>query len=346
MNNSFILLDKTNNIQRIANIVIKFKYENKDYLVYCVDENEKNKQIFVSRLILNSEGRYFIDSITTDEKNKISNIVYNIVILTPTEYKKGNDGKLLIDNLSSKFLIKLSKDISELGEQQYYSNCSIAITSNELVLSAQEFYNSNLTEEINSEEPLIETWTIPTEIVSPVLEIKEDTNLMTSNKTIPTNFDGLSLENNLINSLNDNSNSMSNNDSSNNLNNNLNNENIINDISNISQNIYTSNIENIDKANKPLAEETMVPNIQNDVIVPVNNIKEEDLPNPQKEKLAIISDPSLSSIGIDARSVQPNMQNVKKGGFVVNKNIIIGTICLVLAIVVVVVTYFLIQNMK
>ena len=43
--------------------LIKFNFNNKDYLVYFIDENEENKQIFVSRLILNSEGKYFIDNI-------------------------------------------------------------------------------------------------------------------------------------------------------------------------------------------------------------------------------------------------------------------------------------------
>ena len=40
-----------------------------------------NKQIFVSKLILNSEGKSFIDNILPEEKNKLSNVVYNIIIL-------------------------------------------------------------------------------------------------------------------------------------------------------------------------------------------------------------------------------------------------------------------------
>ena len=42
--------------------------EEKDYLIYCIDENEENRQIFVSRLILNSVGEYFIDDIRPEEK--------------------------------------------------------------------------------------------------------------------------------------------------------------------------------------------------------------------------------------------------------------------------------------
>ena len=47
MNKNFILIDKTNNLQKNATAIIKFTFENKDYLVYSIDENDGNKQIFV-----------------------------------------------------------------------------------------------------------------------------------------------------------------------------------------------------------------------------------------------------------------------------------------------------------
>ena len=68
MSESFSLFDKNNNIQKESNVIVKFVYEGKDYLIYCVTENEQNKQIFVSRLITNSEGKTFIEGINADEK--------------------------------------------------------------------------------------------------------------------------------------------------------------------------------------------------------------------------------------------------------------------------------------
>ena len=88
MNKKIIVQDKNNNIQKEADTIIKFNFENKDYLIYSIEENEENRQIFVSKLILNSEGKYFIDNILPEENGKLNNIVYNIVILTPTEEKK------------------------------------------------------------------------------------------------------------------------------------------------------------------------------------------------------------------------------------------------------------------
>ena len=115
MNKKIIVQDKNNNIQKEADTIIKFNFENKDYLIYSIEENEENRQIFVSKLILNSEGKYFIDNILPEEKGKLNNIVYNIVILTPTEAKKGIDGLLLINGLTDKFSVKLSTEIPELG---------------------------------------------------------------------------------------------------------------------------------------------------------------------------------------------------------------------------------------
>ena len=41
MNNNFTIIDNTNNIQKIATKIVKFNMEEKDYLIYCIDENEE-----------------------------------------------------------------------------------------------------------------------------------------------------------------------------------------------------------------------------------------------------------------------------------------------------------------
>ena len=78
MNNKFTL--NANGIKKDAEMIVKFNLENKDYLIYCTDENESNKQVFVSKLTLNSEGKYFIDDITLEdyEYNFTSEIEENI----------------------------------------------------------------------------------------------------------------------------------------------------------------------------------------------------------------------------------------------------------------------------
>lgn len=306
MNDKFVLTN--NGVKKDAEIVVKFTLENRDYLIYCVDENESNKQVFVSRLTLNTEGKYFIDDITLEEKNKLSNVVYNIVILTPNEAKKaieakkGIEAKSLIDKLTNEFKLQLSGDKPLLNEQNYYSNCSIAITSKLLVEEAINFFKANLTskseeQKLNNEVP---TWSLP---IDSAVE----------NNTAPINI----IDNNMSEPI------------------------------------------------APVTQEQVTPNLvindtpinNNNITIPVtdnNQINEQvsvvegtmnsNIPNPQAEKLAIISDPSLGNAA--GLNLQPNVARKNNAGNANTKYIIIGTISILLAVVVVVVAYFLIKNMK
>ena len=42
MNKNFIIMNKNNNTQMQASSLVKFNFNNKDYLVYFIDENEEN----------------------------------------------------------------------------------------------------------------------------------------------------------------------------------------------------------------------------------------------------------------------------------------------------------------
>lgn len=297
MNKSFTLLDK-NNIQKVANEIVKFNFEGMDYLVYSIDENEQNSQIFVSRLILNSEGKYYIDNILPEEKKKLNNIVYNIVILTPTEAQKGNTFELLSKNLLDKFSIKLYSNVSILEIQEYYNNCSIALTNKILVNNAIKFYEDNLIKEekeLNNELP---TWTAPIEATAPT-----PIDITGNNQAIDKVFSIEPSE-------------------------------IAKDNENISQPVVDNN--------KPIVDNYQ-DNITNSAVpgtIDTSLSQEPVLPNPQAQKLAIISDPSLG-LGINGNSLPK-----EKAGFANTKYIVIGTVCLVLAIAVVIVAYILISNMK
>lgn len=288
MNNKFIL--NANGIKKEAEIIVKFNLENKDYLIYCTDENESNKQVFVSRLTLNSEGRYFIDDITSEEKNKLSGVVYNIVILTPNEAKKGIEAKSLIDKLTNENKVMLSMEMPMLNEQNYYSNCSIAITSKLLVEEAINFFKVNLVTKVEEPAPTIPTWSVPTmEVNEPVASAPAEPVVAPITSVPITPNPQVSAE----------------------------------------QIFNTS----------PQAPAQPMPNTT--PVMPSNSTVNE--PNPQAEKLAVVSDPSLNNAGLN---LQPNVARKGSAGNANTKYIIIGTICLVLAITVVVVAYFLIKNMK
>ena len=346
MNKKIIVQDKNNNIQKEADTIIKFNFENKDYLIYSIEENEENRQIFVSKLILNSEGKYFIDNILPEEKGKLNNIVYNIVILTPTEAKKGIDGLLLINGLTDKFSVKLSTEIPELGEQEYYSNCSIAITSKILVEDAIKFYEENLaTNTLNGQtDVLTPTWTLPIENTNPEPVVTESASIESS--PITPNVEPV-VQNIPVSTLTTNDSLTPHVPET--QNNNL--EGVISNLNETPNIIPTELNSNSVVPQSTTIEQQVSPQLapsssnQEPQAIQSNNQLVDNLPNPQIDKLggnvAIVSDPSLENVGV---AVQPNVGKMKKAGFAINKYIIIGTVCLLLAVAVVVVAYILIQK--
>lgn len=316
MNKNFVLMDKTNNTQKNATAVIKFNYENNDYLIYSIDENEVNKQIFVSKLILNSEGKSFIDNILPEEKNKLSNVVYNIIILTPSNFKKGALANNLLKDIKEKLMVNLSLEIPELGSQEYFANCSIAITNKEFVEDAIKFYNDNLNmKKVQEQIPVTPTWTIPTEEPVAINEPSINQEPMQNNiniSPIPNAMPQTNPQPVIPNATSNN----------------------IESVPTEPVNIANPTIET---PNQVLTPETVqIPNIEGQEL---NNI-----PNPQAEKLnnvAVVSDPSLGNSGLN---IQPNIGKQKNAGFTLNKYIVIGTVCILLAIAVVIVAYILIQK--
>lgn len=305
MNRNFTLFDKNNNLEKVASIIVKFNFEGRDFIIYSIDENEQNSQIFVSKFILNSEGKYFIGDILPEEKRKLNNIVYSIVILLPTEEKKGINFQSLIDNLFNKYSVKLSYDIPSMDTQEYYSNCSIAITSKILVESAVKLYNDNLNDG-NDESTLIPTWTAPVEVTAPV-----EASLLVDN----------SVQNSLDSTLN----------------------------SSVNE---TTNIPNLNLQDSSSSDLVLPTNIIDDTKNTVSEVSETSFSasnsvadsNPQRKKLAIVSDPSLTPLGINVQ--QPNVGKLKKAGFANTKYVVIGTVCLILAVAVIVAAYILIKNIK
>lgn len=307
MNKTFTIIDKINNVQRMATKIVKFTIDNKDYIIYSVDENEENRQIFVSRFIVNTEGKYFIETIAPEEKAKLSDIVYNIIILTPTNYKKGENATTLLNNLKEKFKITLANDNSELGMQEYYSNCSIAITSKELVTLAIDFFEVNLKEPIieTTEKISVPTWNIPSNDAIEVQKVAEEPVMAAPTASAPVVEPVVPVTVG----------------------------NTVEPIPNVQPNI----IPEIKPIPEPVIEPAAVPITENvatkDEVLPGNTV------NPQ---VAVVSDPSLANAtGVN---MQPNVMKLNNKGKANVKYIIIGTACILLAIAVVIVAYILIQQ--
>ena len=139
MNKKILLVDKINNIQKEATCILLFQNNNDNYLIYYLDENNGNKQIFVSKVIRNTEGKCFISDINNNDKNRINSIVYNIVIVLPA----ANDNNV-VEDFENKNNIKISLEPLNFESQNYLSNSRVAITSEILVNNCINFYNKHL----------------------------------------------------------------------------------------------------------------------------------------------------------------------------------------------------------
>ena len=75
MSNKTIKLVDEHNINREAKIITIIEYEGTEYVVYSIDRDEENANIFVSKLV--KEGNHLLlDEIqSTDVKEKIDNVV-------------------------------------------------------------------------------------------------------------------------------------------------------------------------------------------------------------------------------------------------------------------------------
>ena len=81
MNNNFIVKDE-NGIEREATIITSIDVEGKKYLIYSIDRDSEQCNIFVSRLVKDESGNdILVDIDTEEEKQKINNVVKEIIKL-------------------------------------------------------------------------------------------------------------------------------------------------------------------------------------------------------------------------------------------------------------------------
>lgn len=227
--------------------------------------------------------------------------------MTPNEAKKGVEAKTLIDKLTNENKVMLSVEMPILNEQSYYSNCSIAITSKLLVEEAINFFKTSLTSKVEEPVQSVPTWSVPTmgaAAVTPNAPIVEMSNVAITSAPV------------------------------------------VNETPTPVEQTPISNNIPITPEQPSVSAEQVFNTAPAPTVTPVqmpNDGAMTNEPNPQAEKLAVVSDPSLNSAGLN---LQPNVARKNSAGNANTKYIIIGTICLVLAIAVVVAAYFLIKNMK
>ncbi len=81
MSNKTIKLVDEHNINREAKIITIIEYEGTEYVVYSIDRDEENANIFVSKLVKEGDHLLLDEIRSTDVKEKIDNVVKEMIKL-------------------------------------------------------------------------------------------------------------------------------------------------------------------------------------------------------------------------------------------------------------------------
>lgn len=81
MSNKTIKLVDEHNINREAKIITIIEYEGTEYVVYSIDRDEENANIFVSKLVKEGDHLLLDEIQSTDVKEKIDNVVKEMIKL-------------------------------------------------------------------------------------------------------------------------------------------------------------------------------------------------------------------------------------------------------------------------
>jgi len=81
MSNKTIKLVDEHNINREAKIITMIEYEGTEYIVYSIDRDEENANIFVSKLVKEGDHLLLDEIQSTDVKEKIDNVVKEMIKL-------------------------------------------------------------------------------------------------------------------------------------------------------------------------------------------------------------------------------------------------------------------------
>lgn len=332
MDKSFVVYDKLNSVAFYCYPLVRFYFDNSDYLVYYLPDGNSKCRIFTSKLIKSASGNFLIHDITDNEKSRLSNIPYSIVVSLPTSFSSGDDINKFFSDFSSNFGITFSSEIPKLSDQLLCPNSFFANSDLDYINDVISFYNVSLSK-LNKLSSSSFVWELP--------------NSSYENKnagTINSNFSSNTIlgSDNFDFSYN-----------TNNFNN---------------QSLGLGNIDSIVPINDIALDSNLNSNIISDsnsysslnsynYQLPVNSVDFSGKPNISSSSVFNHSSsysyntPVFNSQGIpsggDVSQLESNNVRVlkKNAGFASNSYIIIGTVCLILAAIVVGVSIVIVKNL-
>ena len=197
------------NIDRDANIICGFKLDSSDYVLYWIERDEDNANLFVSKLLKNNDNTFNMLNIEDSmERNNVNNLVKEMVTLAvkSNDDKSVNEITLANGTKISLFSVLFNRDQSINVTKTYVSTVKKAVakvSSNYYGVSVKEENNDNIFNDIfvdnKPEEPKNEELVMP-EVIETPSEIKPQENNEVNTDDIMNSFvENLNIEENKAN---------------------------------------------------------------------------------------------------------------------------------------------------
>lgn len=141
MNNMFYICDKLNSVFKQCYSLFSFKFNNNNYLVYTYSDDGYIYYLLVSKIMINSFGKFFLMDISNDERTFLSNFIYDFVINLPINFYHGLNGLSLIEEYCRNNSIKLLNNVHIDNEQPIFINSLIASSNWTSIDMTRNYYS-------------------------------------------------------------------------------------------------------------------------------------------------------------------------------------------------------------
>ena len=314
MNKEFIIVDRLNSVAFQCSTIVRFRFNNIDYLVYYSYENDNKCKVFASRIICNGNNKFSLKDITSDEKSRISNIVSVIIVTFPSAYSKNLDINKFVNDFTTTNNISFSKDIPNFEEQSLFVNSFFANSNIDYLNYVKSFYNYIISNANFSNRSSL-TWSIPSSEQGTLINKLDNITESSKLNTMSTSNGNILIDNlDVIIPINGTD---------------------TKDVSNsgISVSLSSNSHDVLNKVD--LSDNSSVNNNLN-TVYSSNDFGFNYVPNNQENSLNTIKLKSSINKFVDK----------KKAGFASNVYIIIGTVSLTLASIVVAVAIIITKNLR
>lgn len=140
MNNTFYICDKLNSVFKQCYSLFSFQFGINNYLVYTYSDDGYIYYLLVSKIMINSFGKFFLLDITNDERSILSNTIYDLVINLPINFYHGLNGLTLIEEYCRNNSIKLLNNVHIDNEQPIFINSLIASSNKTSIDMTRNYY--------------------------------------------------------------------------------------------------------------------------------------------------------------------------------------------------------------